>query len=58
MEFVVGGRCPPYRTARKKRYRKFKQTVTIGEGEEKEVEVEMRRTSKKIRGLFLMDDGQ
>ena len=45
-------------TAKKKRYRKFKQTVTLSEGEEKEVEVEMRKTTKKIKGLFLMDDGQ
>ncbi len=45
-------------TAKKKRYRKFKQTVTLGEGEEKEVEVEMRKTTKKIKGLFLMDNSQ
>ena len=51
MEFVVGGRCPPYRTARKKRYRKFKQTVTIGEGEEKEVEVEMREDEQEDKRI-------
>src|SRR3989339_716555 len=45
-------------TAKKKRYRKFKQTVKLEEGEEKEVEIELRRSSKKIRGLFLMDDGK
>ena len=43
-------------TAKKKRYRKFKQTVTLSDGEEKEIEIEMRRTTKKIKGLFLMDD--
>ena len=45
-------------TAKKKRYRKFKQTVTLGEGEEREVEIELRKTTKKIKGLFLMEDGQ
>ena len=38
-------------TAKKKRYRKFKQTVKLEEGEEKEVEIEMRKTTKKVKAL-------
>ena len=44
--------------AKKKRFKKTKVTVRLKEGEDKEVEIEMKRTSKRIKGLFLMDDGQ
>ncbi len=38
-------------TAQKKRYRKAKQTITLEEGESREIEIEMRKTSKRIKGL-------
>ena len=44
--------------AKKKRYKKAKATVKLEEDESKEIEIEMKRTSKRIKGLFLMDDGQ
>ena len=45
-------------TAKKKRYRKTQQTISLGEGESQEIEIEMRKTSKRMRGWFLMDDVQ
>jgi hypothetical protein len=44
--------------AKKKRFKKAKATVKLEEDESKEIEIEMKRTSKRIKGLFLMDDGQ
>ncbi len=38
-------------TVQKKRYRKSKQTITLEEGESREIEIEMRKTSKRIKGL-------
>lgn len=39
--------------ATKKRYKKYKKSVTVGEGESKEIEIEMRRTTKRIKKLPL-----
>ena len=44
--------------AKKTRYKKAKATVKLEEEESKEIEIEMKRTSKRIKGLILMDDGQ
>ena len=44
--------------AKKMRYKKAKATVKLEKDESKEIEIEMKRTSKRIKGLFLMDDGQ
>ena len=42
--------------AKKKRYKKAKATVNLGEEESKEIEIEMKRTSKRIKGLFQEED--
>jgi len=39
-------------TAKKKRYKNAKKTVKLGEGEDEEIEIEMRKTSKRIKGLI------
>ena len=57
-EFTELGEDTYVLTAKKKRYRNNKQKVTLGDGESKEIEIELRKTTKKIKGLFLMDDGQ
>ncbi len=44
--------------ARKIRYKKAKATVKLEEDESKEIEIVMKRTSKLMKGLLLMDDGQ
>ena len=44
--------------AKKTRFKKTKVTVRLKEGEDKEVEIEMRRTSKRIKGLIQEDDVQ
>ena len=44
-------------TAQKKRYRKSKQTITLEEGESREIEIELRKTSKRIKGLLLERSG-
>ena len=44
--------------AKKMRYKKAKATVKLAEEESKEIEIEMKRTSKRIKGLLLEDDGQ
>ena len=38
-------------TAKKKRYRNTKQKVTLEDGESQEIEIEMRKTSKRIKGV-------
>jgi uncharacterized membrane protein len=45
-------------SAQKKRYRNAKQTVSLEEGEELEIEIEMRKSSKRIKGLLLEEDIQ
>ena len=55
-EFAGLGEDTYVLTAKKKRYRNNKQKVTLGDGESKEIEIEMRKTTKKIKGLFLMED--
>jgi len=45
-------------TVQKKRYRKSKKTITLEEGESREIEIEMRKTSKRIKGLLLEEDVQ
>ena len=44
--------------ANKKRYKKMKVTVKLEEGENKDIEIEMKRTSKRIKGLMLEEDVQ
>ena len=44
--------------ARKIRYKKAKATVKLEEDESKEIEIVMKRTSKRIKGLLLEEDGQ
>ena len=38
--------------AKKTRYKKAKATVKLEEEESKEIEIEMKRTSKRIKGLI------
>ena len=45
-------------TVQKKRYRKAKQTITLEEGESREIEIEMRKTSKRIKGLLTEEDAR
>jgi len=45
-------------TAKKKRYRNNKQRVTLEDGESEEIEIEMRKTSKRMKGLLLEEDIQ
>ncbi len=44
--------------AKKMRYKKAKATVKLEEEESKEIEIEMKRTSKRIKGLIQEDDVQ
>ena len=44
--------------AKKKGYRKNQQKVKLGEGESTEIEIEMKKTSKRIKGLLLEEDVQ
>ena len=44
--------------AKKKGYRKNQQKVKLGEGESTEIEIEMKKTSKRIKGLLLEEEVQ
>jgi len=44
--------------AKKKGYKKTKQIVKLGDAESTEIEIEMRKTSKRIKGLIQEEDVQ
>jgi hypothetical protein len=45
-------------TTKKRGYRKNKKTVKLEGGESKEIEIELRKTTKRIKGLLLEEDIQ
>ena len=44
--------------AKRKGYKKNKLKIRLEEGESKETEIVMKKTSKRVRGLWMMEDGQ
>jgi uncharacterized membrane protein len=44
--------------AKRKGYKKNKLKIRLEEGESKETEIVMKKTSKRVRGLWMMEDGK